>query len=235
MKSDLVLRSLVNSQPHVKRVIDRVRYLFDTRSTVDLYELPEEPAEKRTAKFVANIPEKPPSTIESGRVEWTSEETESIREALTFWRKVPTKQEIQSMFQKSSVLRDIFRNNTFELIRNKVKNEFRKMSNEIVLEVFLGSEMSVLALFLLADLFVVSEAGAAGSASAGKVCVAVRGWSIVVVGEAGAAGSASAGKVRVAVGGRSIVVVAARSFSVYAYQASPVKVCLSIGRRISGN
>ena len=95
-RSDLVLQGLVNSQPHVKRVIDRVRYLFDTRSTVDPYELPEEPAEKRTAKFVVNIPEKPPSTIKSGRMEWTSEETESIREVLTFWRKVPNKQEIQS-------------------------------------------------------------------------------------------------------------------------------------------
>ena len=79
-----------------------------------------------------------------------------------------------------------------------------------MLEVFLGSQMSVLALFLLADLFVVSEAGAAGSASAGKVCVAVRGRSIVVVGEAGAAGSAPAGKVCVAVGGWSIVVLVHR-------------------------
>ena len=40
MKSDLVLRSLVNLEPHVKQVIDWVRYLFDTRCTVDPVELP---------------------------------------------------------------------------------------------------------------------------------------------------------------------------------------------------
>ena len=108
MKSDLVLRGLVNSEIHVKQVIDRVRYLFESRSTVDLYELPEEPVENRTAQCVANIPEKPPSTIESGRVEWSSEETESIQEALTFWTKAPNQQQIRDMFQNSSVLRDIF-------------------------------------------------------------------------------------------------------------------------------
>ena len=128
MRTDIVLRGLINSQPDVKRVLDRVRHLFDKRSIVDPYELPEEPAEKQTAKFVADIPEKTPSTIESGRVEWTAEETEAIQETLTFWRKVPTKQEIQAMFQKSNVLRDIFRNNTFERIRNKVKNEFQRMN-----------------------------------------------------------------------------------------------------------
>ena len=69
MKSDLVLQGLVNSQPHMKRVIDRVRYLFDTRSTVDPFDLPKEPVEKRTVNFVADIPEKPPFTIESE--EWS--------------------------------------------------------------------------------------------------------------------------------------------------------------------
>ena len=101
VKSHLVLRGLVNSKPHAKRVIDRVRYLFDTRSIVDPYEVPEEPAEKWNAAFVANIPEKTPSIIASGRVEWTSQETEAIQEALTFWTKLPTKHEIQAKFQKS--------------------------------------------------------------------------------------------------------------------------------------
>lgn len=127
MRTNIVLPALTNSQPHVKRVLDRVRYLFDNRSIVDPYELPEEPAEKRTAKFVADIPEKPPSTIESGRVEWTAEETEAIQEVLTFWTKIPTNQEIQAMFKKSNVLREIFHRNTFERIRNKVKNEYRRL------------------------------------------------------------------------------------------------------------
>ena len=125
MKSNLVLQGLVHSEIHVKRVIDQVHYLFDNRSIVDPYELPEKPAVKRTAAFVAEIPDRPPSTIESGRVEWSSEETEAIQEALTFWTKLPSKNEIQAMFQ-SNVLRDIFRNNTFDRIRNKVKNEYCK-------------------------------------------------------------------------------------------------------------
>ena len=33
MRSDLILRGLINSQPHVKRVVDRMRYLFDKRSS----------------------------------------------------------------------------------------------------------------------------------------------------------------------------------------------------------
>lgn len=127
MRTNIVLRALTNSQPHVKRVLNRVRYLFDNRSIVDPYELPEEPAEKRTAKFVADIPERPPSTIKSGRVEWTAEETEAIQEALTFWTKVPTNQEIQAMFKKSNVLREIFHRNTFERIHNKVKNEYQRL------------------------------------------------------------------------------------------------------------
>ena len=128
MKGNIVLRRLVNSQPHVKRVLDRVRYLFETRTTVDPYKLPQESPRERTATFVASIPERPPSSIASGRVEWSNEETEAIQEALTFWRKAPTQEEIRQMFSKSQVLRDIFRNNAFDRIKNKVKNEFRKMS-----------------------------------------------------------------------------------------------------------
>ena len=127
MKSDPMLRALVNSQILVKKVVDRIRYIFENRPVVDPFQLPEESAANRMAQFVARIPEKPPSTIESGRVEWSTEETEAIQEALMFWRKAPTQEQIRQMFQKSQVLRDIFRENTFERICNKVKNEFRKL------------------------------------------------------------------------------------------------------------
>ena len=40
MSSDLILHGLINSQPHVKWVVDRVRYLFDKRSSVDPFDLP---------------------------------------------------------------------------------------------------------------------------------------------------------------------------------------------------
>jgi len=91
MKCDICLWGLVNSQPHVKQVIDRVRYLFGSGAKADPCQLPQKSAEKRTASFVASIPEIPLSSIESSRVEWTCDETEAIREALTFWQKVSNK------------------------------------------------------------------------------------------------------------------------------------------------
>ena len=129
MKSDPLLRSLVNSKPHVKSVLDRVRYLFESQQTSDPYALPEESPAERTAAFVVSIPEKPPSTIESGRVEWLSEETLAIREAIMFCKHCPGNEEIRALFGKTQVLRDIFKQNPFDRVRNKVKNEFRKLNN----------------------------------------------------------------------------------------------------------
>lgn len=128
MKSDPILQTLANSETNVRKVENRVRYIFDKRPTVDPFELPEESAANRTAQFVAGISDKPPSTIESGRVEWSYDETEAIQEALTFWKKLPTQEQIREMFRKSQVLRYIFKANTFERIKNKVRNEYRKMS-----------------------------------------------------------------------------------------------------------
>ena len=128
MKSDPLLQTLANSETHVRKVVDRVRYIFDKRATIDPFELPEESPAKRTEEFVAATLEKPPSTIQSGRVEWSDEETEAIQEALRFWRKMPNQEQIREMFRKSQVLRDIFKANTFEQIKNKVKNEYRKMT-----------------------------------------------------------------------------------------------------------
>ena len=51
MKTELSLRSIVHSQPHVKKVIDRVRYLYQHWETTDPYELPEESASVRTAAY----------------------------------------------------------------------------------------------------------------------------------------------------------------------------------------
>ena len=127
MKSDPLLRRLVNSEAHMRKVVDRVRYIFEKRPVVDPFELPKESADKRTAQFVAAIPKKPPSSIQSGRVEWSDEEMEAIQEALMFWTKLPNQEEIREMFRKSRVLREIFRANTFDRIKNKVKNEYRKM------------------------------------------------------------------------------------------------------------
>ena len=130
MKSDLVLRALVNSESLVKKVSDRVRYLVQRRPTMMPEELPEEPASTRIAAFVQTVPDKPPSSIESGRVEWSEDETMAIREVLTLcYDKCPTNDEIRALFKRSSELIAIFKSNTFGRIWNKVKNEFRKLKN----------------------------------------------------------------------------------------------------------
>ena len=131
MKTDPLLRSLVNSKPHVKSVVNRVRYLFDSQVTADPYELPEESSAERTAAFVGSIPEKPPSSIESGWVEWSSDETHAIREAIMFCKQCPGNDANRDIFSKTQVLRDILKANTFERVRNKVKNEFRKMADQV--------------------------------------------------------------------------------------------------------
>ena len=92
-------------------------------------ELPEESPEKRTAAFVVSIPEKPPSSIQSGRVAWSSDETKAICEAIKLCKRCPKQEEIRPIFSKTQVLRDILKDNPFDRIRNKVKNEFRKMAN----------------------------------------------------------------------------------------------------------
>ena len=131
MKSDLLLRTLVNSEPLVKKVIDRARYLVQQRPTMLPEDLPEETASTRTAAFVQTVPDRPPSSIESGRVEWSDEETMAIREALTItgYTKCPNNEQIRQLFKRTSVLTSIMKGNTFERVRNKVKNEFRKLKD----------------------------------------------------------------------------------------------------------
>lgn len=127
MKTERMLRTIVNSEPHVKKVVDRLRYLTEKRSDVDPRELPEETPSRRTAAYVFSVPNKPPSTIESGRVEWTPEETEAIQEALKDLAKCPCKAEIQQLFTKNTILKEIYKANTSERIKNKVKNEFHRL------------------------------------------------------------------------------------------------------------
>ena len=129
MRSDKVLRCISNSEPHIKKVLDRARYLYKTHPTIDPKDLPEETASQRTAAYVNTVPDKPPSTLESGRVEWAQEETEAIQEVLKDLSKSPTKAEIQKLFSRSTILSKILKENTDERVKNKVKNEYRRLKN----------------------------------------------------------------------------------------------------------
>ena len=129
MKTEPALKSIVHSEPHVKKVIDRVRYLYQTREMIDPYQLPEENAAVRTASYVlSGKPLPPPSSVDSGRVEWSDEETDLIRKALKGWTKCPRNTEIRALFSKTPSLQKILKANTFERVRNKVKNVLRSLS-----------------------------------------------------------------------------------------------------------
>ena len=127
MKSNSVLRCIANSGPHIKKVLDRVRYFWKIRPSVNPEDLPQETASQRTAAYVHTVPERPPSTIESGRVEWDEEETVAIQEVLKDLDKCPSKAQIQQLFSRNTILSRILKENTAERVKNKVKNEFRKL------------------------------------------------------------------------------------------------------------
>ena len=66
-------------------------------------------------------------SMESGRVDWTDEDTALIEKALLNCSKCPRNTEIRSIFIRTAELQAIFKANTFDRIRNKVKNVFRRL------------------------------------------------------------------------------------------------------------
>ena len=127
MKDDSVLRKLVNSAPHVKKVTDRVRMSFENREMVNPYDLPDDNSVKRMASYVLSAKVPSVSSFESGRCEWKEEETDAIIAVLKGKNKCPTTNEIRSLFARTPFLQVVFKANTFIRIQNKVKNEFRKL------------------------------------------------------------------------------------------------------------
>ncbi len=132
MKTEPTLKAIAYSEPHIKKVLNRVWHLYKNREMTDPYQLPEDSPSVRTASYVLSTspgpPPRPPSSIESGRVEWSDEETDLIRQALKGWKKVPRNTEIRELFSKSKNLQQILKGNTFERVGNKVKNIIRSMN-----------------------------------------------------------------------------------------------------------
>lgn len=127
MRQDLVLRTSLNSQIKVKKILDRVRYLQDNKPYIDPFQLPEESPSERTANYVYAAPSTSGGfSKESGRVEWSEEESALIEKALSGFDKCPRNPAIQSVFHSTKELEAIYNAKTFERIRNKVKNIFRK-------------------------------------------------------------------------------------------------------------
>lgn len=131
MKTDAVLRKAVHSDPKIQQIIDRVRYLIESQPSLDPFEAPvEEEPSARKAKYVLSRPSMSiGESYDSGRMEWTEEESKAIEKALKPFEKVPRNTEIVSLFQSTQKLQKIYRENNFDRIRNKVKNIFQKRRN----------------------------------------------------------------------------------------------------------
>lgn len=95
---------------------------------MDPHDLPQESSFHRTAAYVLS---KPPGSCVGGRSEprrweWTEEETAIVKRVLAKLDKPPRNTEIPRIYVSSKELRNILSANTFERIRNKVKNIFKK-------------------------------------------------------------------------------------------------------------
>ena len=124
MKSNSVLHCIANSGPHIKKVLDCVRYFWKTQPSVDPEDLPEKTASQRTAAYVHTVPERPPSTIESGRVEWDEEETDAIQQVLKDLDRCPTKAEIQKLFSRNTILSRTLEENTADVRKTRSRMSF---------------------------------------------------------------------------------------------------------------
>ena len=99
-------------------------------------DLPKEDPAERTRSFVLShplgeqdIPESSAASIyllASARQAWSAEETVLIKEAVAHLDKVPTHSEIRSIFGSSIRLEQILRSNSFDCVRSKVHNLFKK-------------------------------------------------------------------------------------------------------------
>lgn len=124
MKSNDVLSQSVHADIKIKKVVDRVRYLMQSRPTVDSFDLPVEDPGARTAQYVmsadpAPVPSSsgvPSSHSQSGRLELTNEDTIIIEKAIATFHKVPRKTELRSLFLSSDDFQRIWNENNFARI-----------------------------------------------------------------------------------------------------------------------
>ncbi|PFX17367.1 hypothetical protein AWC38_SpisGene18303 [Stylophora pistillata] len=125
MKANDVLGDVADSEDKVKKVVDRVRYIIKAQPTVELATLEEEPASVRTEKYVQSHPPLTSSAVpsgDSGRVEWSLEDSQALEAPLSAYEKQPTNLELRAIMSSSDTLRRILEENSFQRIRNKQVN-----------------------------------------------------------------------------------------------------------------
>lgn len=125
MRTNDTLKECLKSPSLVKKVTDRVRYLAKVELRIDPQDLPVEDRVERTKAFVF-APSESTLTQSSARADWSKEDTDTILEALEPYQECPRNHVIRELFTSTPALQLIFENNTFERVRNKVKNLMRR-------------------------------------------------------------------------------------------------------------
>ena len=132
MRSDHILAKVVNSEGKVKRVVDQVRYLVKSQQPADPSSDTEEDASKRTVSFAESVSKEQSQSSAasvyssaSGRLAWTKEETEMMKNAFAHLDKVPRNTEIRRVMSSDIRLEQILRRESFARLRGKVKNIFK--------------------------------------------------------------------------------------------------------------
>lgn len=89
---------------------------------------PNGPAEDRAERTKAFVfaPSESTLTQSSTCEDWSKEDTDTILDALKPYEECPWNHKVKELFTSTPALQFIFENNTFERVRNKVKNLMRK-------------------------------------------------------------------------------------------------------------
>jgi len=103
-----------------------VRYLQEKQPTIDPFKLPDDSPGERTARYVYGETTSGHGSLQSARLDWNEEDTKLIDEALSKYEKCPRNPEITKIFSSTPQLQQILEDNSFDRIRNKVKNIFQK-------------------------------------------------------------------------------------------------------------
>ena len=116
----------LTSPEKIKKVTDRVHYLQGKQPTIDPFKLPDDSPGERTARYVYGETTSGHGSLQSARLGWDEEDTKLLDEALSKYEKCPRNPEITKIFSSTSQLQQILEDNSFDRIRNKVKNIFQK-------------------------------------------------------------------------------------------------------------
>ena len=98
-----------------------MRYLQEKQPTIDPFKLPDDSPGERTARYVYGETTSGHGSLQSARLDWDEEDTKLIK-----YEKCPRNPEITKIVSSTPQLQQTLEDNSFDRIRNKVKNIFQK-------------------------------------------------------------------------------------------------------------